>query len=130
MKIIIFFFLQLGTNVAYNGVGPWRAGEDEIDVKLYYQWVPFVLFLQALMFYIPHIIFKLMERDKVVGVIAGLHNWILDDEERGTKETELAKYIVETRGTHWGMSKIPSKIVSSVLKSQILPTFSNYWEFL
>jgi len=93
---------DLGTNVAYNGVGPWRAGEDEIDVKLYYQWVPFVLFLQALMFYIPHIIFKLMERDKVVGVIAGLHNWILDDEERGTKETELAKYIVETRGTHWG----------------------------
>ena len=104
MKIIIFYCLQLGTNVAYNGVGPWRAGEDEVDVKLYYQWVPFVLFLQALMFYIPHIIFKLMERDKVVGVIAGLHNWILDDEERGTKETELAKYIVETRGTHWGMS--------------------------
>ena len=90
--------------MAYNGVGPFDPNE-EVDVKLYYQWVPFVLFLQALMFYVPHVIFKIMERDKVSGVIAGLDKWILDDEDRGGKETELAKYIVETRGTHWGTSK-------------------------
>ena len=33
--------------------------------KSYYQWVPFVLFLQACLFYAPHALFKLSEGGKV-----------------------------------------------------------------
>ena len=59
------FYLQIGFNVAGTGVGPYVEHEDFIQVKAYYQWVPFVLFLQAIMFYIPHIIFKAVEGGKV-----------------------------------------------------------------
>ena len=35
-------------------------------------------------------------------IIAGLNTFVLDNEERVTKEQELASYLVETRGTHVG----------------------------
>ena len=34
---------------------------DEVKHRAYYQWVPFVLFLQAFLFYLPHILFKVNE---------------------------------------------------------------------
>lgn len=40
-----------------------RSGEEE--VKAYYQWVPFMLFLQSIMFYLPHIIYKSVEGGKI-----------------------------------------------------------------
>ena len=42
------------------GVGTYHAQEeaDEVQYKAYYQWVPFVLFLQACIFYVPHALFK------------------------------------------------------------------------
>lgn len=99
-----YFDGQVGFDVSDTGVGPYNSQEDKdyIEVKAYYQWVPFVLFLQALMFYIPHIIFKIFEGGKIKLVIAGLQQWVLKDEDRHSKEEELATYIVETKGTHWG----------------------------
>ena len=34
-------------------------------MKAYYQWVPFMLFLQSIMFYLPHIIYKSVEGGKI-----------------------------------------------------------------
>ena len=34
-------------------------------MKAYYQWVPFMLFLQSIMFYLPHIIYKGVEGGKI-----------------------------------------------------------------
>ena len=49
--------------------GRLRQGSDsrskDIDVKAYYQWVPFMLFLQSLMFYVPHLIYKRFEGGKI-----------------------------------------------------------------
>ncbi|XP_068235264.1 innexin inx2-like [Palaemon carinicauda] len=56
--------LEVGVDVPHPGVGPLvRAGgvEEEITVHSYYQWVPFVLFLQGLFFYFPHWIWKRLE---------------------------------------------------------------------
>ena len=36
----------MGWDVSQTGVGPYSHNED-IKVKAYYQWVPFVLFLQV-----------------------------------------------------------------------------------
>ena len=37
----------------------------QVEYKSYYQWVPFVLFLQACLFYTPHALFKQAEGGKV-----------------------------------------------------------------
>ena len=64
---------------AHPGVGEYNAGNDEVvdinlntnesllqvEYKSYYQWVPFVLLLQACLFYTPHALFKLAEGGKV-----------------------------------------------------------------
>lgn len=49
-------------NLAHPGVGPYGINsEDPIVRHAYYQWVPFVLFGQAIMFYFTHWLWKRME---------------------------------------------------------------------
>ncbi len=33
-------------------------------------------------------------------ILTGLNQWVIDEEERSSKEKELATYLCETRGTH------------------------------
>ena len=47
------------------GIGPHNQKEDERRYHAYYQWVPFVLFLQAMMFYFPHLVLKNWDGDKM-----------------------------------------------------------------
>ena len=65
-------YARVGNVISSAGVGPYNAGRKadgkpitEVEVKAYYQWVPFMLFLQAVMFYVPHIIFKAAEGKKL-----------------------------------------------------------------
>lgn len=98
-KHYVDYDTEIGQEVAHTGVGPY-TDDDYIEIKAYYQWVPFVLFLQAAMFYVPHLIYKMFEAGKLKLIIHGLHTWVIDDEDRHSKEGELAKYILETQGTH------------------------------
>jgi hypothetical protein len=63
-------------------VGDYVKSTDEISHKAYYQWVPFVLFLQGCLFYLPHLIFKSWEGGKMKGIIAGLNPLIIDRNDR------------------------------------------------
>ena len=99
-KHYVDYDTNIGYHVSETGVGPYNPKEDFISVKAYYQWVPFVLFLQASMFYIPHMLFKVFEAGKLKSIIFGLNNYVLDNEERHSKEEELATYIQQTKGTH------------------------------
>lgn len=58
----------VGSRVAYAGVGP-HTPEDEVTRHAYYQWVPFVLFFQALLFYLPHFIWKNIENNRMSNII-------------------------------------------------------------
>ena len=98
------FDTQVGWDVSQTGVGPYKPGYNEIEVKAYYQWVPFVLFLQGLMFYIPHIIFKTVEEGKVKKLLGGLARYNLNKENRQEGIGTLAKYIVDTLGVQDGWS--------------------------
>ena len=109
-----FLFFQIGFHVAETGVGPYDSRDKEnINVKAYYQWVPFMLFLQGVMFYVPHIIFKTFEGGKVKSYIDGLQMWVLDNNERSEKEKELAKNIVENLGQlrTWCMQLIAARVL-------------------
>ena len=71
-KIGTQWYPRVGNVISSAGVGPYNAGrkEDgspitEVEVKAYYQWVPFMLFLQGVMFYVPHIIYKAVEGQKL-----------------------------------------------------------------
>lgn len=43
------------------GIGPKHITTEPIKRHAYYQWVPFVLFGQALFFYVPHALWKSWE---------------------------------------------------------------------
>ena len=98
------FNTEVGWDVSQTGVGPYNPGTTEIEVKAYYQWVPFVLFLQGMMFYLPHLIFKTVEEGKVKKLLGGLARFNLNREHREEGIKTLASYLVETLGVHDGWS--------------------------
>ena len=98
------------------GVGPHNPIKDETKYKAYYQWVPFVLFFQGVLFYIPHLLFKIWEGGKIKNVIAGLNQLVLDKDNRVNKEKTLAQYVVESMNTHnfWAMKMLFIELLNLV----------------
>jgi len=105
---------KVGYESAHRGVGdfvPGRGEEnpgDDVTYQAYYQWVPFVLFFQACLFYLPHLLSKAWEGGKIRNIISGLNQLILVKEERKKNEQVLANYIVESLHTHnfWAMKML------------------------
>jgi len=106
----------VGNEVAHQGVGPYNPRKDDVRHKAYYQWVPFVLFFQACLFYVPHMIFKAWEGGKVRNIIAGLNRLILDKRERSGKEKMLAHYVIESMNTHnyWAVKMLFIDVINLV----------------
>jgi len=90
----------LGDTVAGPGVGAYNPKTDDVTYKAYYQWVPFVLMLQACLFYAPHLLHKNWEGGKVQGIISGLNSLLLDRSDRRNKHRILAQYLVENLNSH------------------------------
>ncbi|CAH1111010.1 unnamed protein product [Psylliodes chrysocephalus] len=60
-------------NLAHPGVGPYGIDSDEPIVRhAYYQWVPFVLFFQGIMFYLTHLMWKKLEGGRLRFLVDGL----------------------------------------------------------
>lgn len=76
------------------GVGPQNEGDEKI-YHAYYQWVPLMLFLQGLMFYFPHWLWKQIEGGRMRHIIVGLNAYIENDDSRDEKVTQLAEYMRE-----------------------------------
>ena len=66
--------------VPHPGIGPYTE-EDTIIHHAYYQWVPFFLFLQSVMFYIPHYTWKHMEGGRLRALLVDLKYTPLSGEE-------------------------------------------------
>lgn len=58
-----------------------EGDDDPVRNHAYYQWVPFVLFLQAMSFYMPHLFWRTFEGGKIKLFVNGM------------KRTILSKYI-------------------------------------
>jgi hypothetical protein len=91
-----------GLNYAYPGVGPETDDEGDYVFHAYYQWVPFMLFLQGVMFYIPHYLWKTFEDKKLDKITAGLRDKTINVGEDKLKDNcqKLVKYLWATKGHH------------------------------
>lgn len=69
---------------------------DEAETVIYHahsQWIPFVLFLQGLVFYIPHWLWKRCEGGRLRSLSVGLSAPFMDKELRLGKIQSLARYL-------------------------------------
>jgi hypothetical protein len=85
-----------GVNYAYQGVEPYVEDETQYVRHAYYQWVPFVLFLQGMMFYAPHYLWKIFEDQRLDKITSGLRGRTLSLDSRKDQCETLVKYIMET----------------------------------
>lgn len=91
-----------GSNGAWthHGVGPAQPGFEPV-YHSYYQWVPFMLFLQGILFYAPHWIWKQCEGGKIKNMTEGCRGHSFGQEEsRKTHCSSVSTYLRETIGTH------------------------------
>jgi len=66
-----------GADFVHHGVGPEEEGDDTV-YHAYYQWVPLFLSFQAVMFYVPHYIWKILEGGRFRMIVAGLTSSMYD----------------------------------------------------
>ncbi|CAB3221536.1 unnamed protein product [Arctia plantaginis] len=87
-----------GEFLPHPGVGPILESDETLN-HTYYQWVPFVLFIQAICFYIPHSIWKKKEGGRIHALVQGLQYASLalenDDMKVGTMDVPSKKTINE-----------------------------------
>eukprot|EP00095_Tigriopus_kingsejongensis_P011022 maker-scaffold109_size355148-snap-gene-0.18 protein:Tk11022 transcript:maker-scaffold109_size355148-snap-gene-0.18-mRNA-1 annotation:"innexin inx3" len=89
-----------GKDYAYPGVEPLRPDTGEKVIHAYYQWVPFVLFFQGVLFYFPHWLWKTLEDRRLDKITNGLRGRTLSLDERKDQCTILVKFVTETFHMH------------------------------
>jgi hypothetical protein len=90
---------------AFPNVGPEMFGsgkQQERRIHSYYQWVPFVLFLQGILFYLPHWIWKQHENGKIRNLTDGSRGQIIGPTHDDYKNrcATISEYLVQTMQTH------------------------------
>lgn len=85
--------------IPHPGIGPIYPN-DEIKHHAYYQWVPFVLFAQALSFYLPHLFWRSWEGGKIKSLVVGLQTILLSKFIPKDEDMEINKtYVIYSRPT-------------------------------
>ena len=78
---------MLKNQVPFHGLGP-HSDEDDIKRHAYYQWVPFFLFIQAIFFYAPHLIWKSYDKGRLEYMVDGFSKQWLVGKERAIRINE------------------------------------------
>ncbi|XP_042887749.1 innexin inx3-like [Penaeus japonicus] len=82
-----------------KGIGTYFPEIHEKRIHGYYQWVPHVLFLQGILFYLPHLVWKSYEGKQVDQLLQGLNKSLFDEDEDQKK-----KNIIEYLSESWGLN--------------------------
>ena len=92
-----------GRTNPHPGVAPLEPGEEVVYHK-YYQWVVFVLFLQAAMFYVPRVVWKHSEGGLMKMLVGDLTDplMLVNKEDRTKRVQFIKKYFQESTKSHAG----------------------------
>lgn len=90
---------RVGKDVIQPGVASHVDGESGTKYHRYYQWVCFVLFFQAVFFYLPRYVWKLWEGGRIKMLVFGLDCPIIDEECKADRKQMLVDYIAAS----WNM---------------------------
>lgn len=82
---------KIGVEVPHPGIDKYTPGEKRVYHK-YYQWVCFVLFFQAVMFYVPRYLWKIWEGRKLESLVIDLDSPILTKEARDEQVELVVEY--------------------------------------
>ncbi|KFM80964.1 Innexin inx2, partial [Stegodyphus mimosarum] len=89
------WFKEVGKEVPYPGVDKYHKSHTKI-YHAYYQWVCFVLFFQAILFYAPRYFWKAMESGRMRAMVMQLNSPVLDEKKREDNLKQLVNYVVAT----------------------------------
>lgn len=98
MKIIGFEIAAPGIEQYKEFVEEAKHEKDEVISHSYYQWVGMVLFLQALCFYVPHMLWKVWEKERVKKIINDLNKIILKQDAKDSSQEKLVNYLMKNKG--------------------------------
>lgn len=90
---------SIGREVPHPGVDKYTPGQQRTYHR-YYQWVCFVLFLQALMFYVPRYLWKMWEGERLRSLVLNLNLPIMETEKKTEQITLLADYLKANLSYH------------------------------
>lgn len=83
---------RVGKDVVQPGVASHVDGEDEVKYHKYYQWVCFVLFFQAMFFYLPRYMWKTWEGGRIKMLVLDLNCPIISEECKTDRKKLLIDY--------------------------------------
>lgn len=89
-----------GRDMVQPGVGSHVEGEDEVKYHKYYQWVCFVLFFQAILFYIPRYLWKTWEGGRIKMLVLDLNCPVVNEECKQDRKKILVDYFCENLNRH------------------------------
>jgi len=126
---IMSTFSVPGSGGAHPGLGP-ETGEE--TVHAYYQWVPFVLFLQGVMFYIPHYLWKTFEHKKIDKITSGVRGKTLPintDKRRDSLEDPRPRLIsaVKNKIAFIKVDQISLKKLSIMVRKKLKHKRTKKW---
>ncbi|CAH1176180.1 unnamed protein product [Phaedon cochleariae] len=83
---------RIGQDIVQPGVGSHTDGKDEVKYHKYYQWVCFVLFFQAMLFYVPRYLWKTWEGGRIKMLVLDLNCPIVSDDCKNDRKRLLVDY--------------------------------------
>lgn len=89
-----------GKDVVQPGVSSHVDGEDEVKYHKYYQWVCFVLFFQAILFYVPRYLWKTWEGGRIKMLVMDLNCPIVSEDCKKDRKGILVEYFRDNINRH------------------------------